>query len=178
MNCPKCSSTLPDDSEFCSFCGEKIVNAVANKEIIKLSKKRIKETKKETRNSSRFAIRVLSSFVALLIVSTIAFASLYFSSENKYKKAIEEYKEIINAKNSTITSIMAEKDKLESQLSVYNIRYKEKADFLDERISFVVSNSNYYHTYDCDYFKGTFWAYNTEAAEYEGYKPCPICHKN
>ena len=32
MNCPKCGMTLPDDSEFCQYCGERIepLNAISD----------------------------------------------------------------------------------------------------------------------------------------------------
>lgn len=177
MNCPKCSSALPDDSEFCSFCGEKIINAVANEEIIKQSNKRTPKAKKVAQNNSNSTVKILACFVILLIVSTIAFASLYISSENKYKKTVEEYEEKINEKSSRIFSLVSEVDSLKAKLRIYDyLGYKEKAEFLDERIAFVTENSNYYHTYDCDDFKGSFWAYNTEAAKGNGYKPCPRCH--
>ena len=61
----------------------------------------------------------------------------------------------------------------------YLLSYKDKAKFLDDHIAFVVSNNtDVYHTYDCQHRKNakSFWAYNTEAAEYKGYRPCKVCH--
>ena len=50
--------------------------------------------------------------------------------------------------------------------------------FYDEHIVFVADNgTDLYHKYDCSVFQNceSFWAYNTEAAEGEGYKPCSRC---
>ena len=57
----------------------------------------------------------------------------------------------------------------------------EKANFLDGFIVIILDDdTNQYHTFDCAYealINGTsFWAYNTELAEYEGYTACPVCH--
>ena len=54
----------------------------------------------------------------------------------------------------------------------------EKIDFVDEFIVFVEDDgTNLYHKYECFKFKGnSFWAFNVEAAIYEGYTACPYCH--
>ena len=52
-------------------------------------------------------------------------------------------------------------------------------DFYDRCIVLVADNgSKKYHKYDCYIFQNcdSFWAYNTEAAEANGYTACPQCH--
>ena len=54
----------------------------------------------------------------------------------------------------------------------------DKVEFIDEHIVFVEDDgTDFYHKYECYKFVGNyFWAYNIELAEYNGYKPCPLCH--
>lgn len=58
-----------------------------------------------------------------------------------------------------------------------NMVLKDKSDFMDEYIVFVLDGyGNYYYTYDCmmEVTKGkeySFWAYNTNSAVSKGYKP-------
>lgn len=55
--------------------------------------------------------------------------------------------------------------------------YKEKAEFLDKYVVFVVNdNSKRYHTYDCPQFtRSNFWTYSPKLAQAQGFKPCPDC---
>lgn len=155
------------------------VKELSDKEIIKQAKKRIRASKKAKLKNSNLAVKILSCLVALLLVSAIVFASLYISSDRTYKKAVKDYEKKISDKVSIINALRVENDELKAKKTAYDIHsdiYKEKADFLDEHIAIILEDGNYYHTYDCDYFTGSFWAYNTENAENEGYKPCPHCH--
>lgn len=49
--------------------------------------------------------------------------------------------------------------------------------FYHNSIGFIVSGSQYYHSYDCEIFKSSdsFWAHNTEYCESIGYAKCPLC---
>ena len=53
----------------------------------------------------------------------------------------------------------------------------EKIAFIDDYVVVVEDDgTNLYHKYGCPKFLGkSFWAFNTEAAESEGYKPCSFC---
>lgn len=55
--------------------------------------------------------------------------------------------------------------------------YEERLDFYDEHVVFVEDDgSSLYHTYDCYRFdKDSFFAFNTEYAEDQGYSPCEKC---
>lgn len=52
------------------------------------------------------------------------------------------------------------------------------ANFVDKYVVFIEDNgTKRYHKYNCEDFKGeSFWVFNTEAAEGEGYYACPKCH--
>lgn len=58
MNCPKCNSILPDDSEFCQFCGTKVENKAAinipTKQIVVQGEK--EPTKQENANAPVFIV--------------------------------------------------------------------------------------------------------------------------
>ncbi len=80
--------------------------------------------------------------------------------------------------SSEISSLKREIRDLEDEnrnLTMENIDYEEKVNFLDENIVFVLEGyGDYYYTYDCvqkitdgEY---TYWAYNKEAAIYKGYR--------
>lgn len=58
-------------------------------------------------------------------------------------------------------------------------KYKDKAEFLDKYVVFVVNNNtNRYHTYDCeDFTHSNFWTYSPKLAEAQGFKPCSKCIK-
>ena len=65
-------------------------------------------------------------------------------------------------------------ESLRSQLSAL----REKSDFVDAHIAFVENDrTNYYHRYDCTYFKKqSYWVFGITAARTRGYSPCPYCH--
>ena len=56
-------------------------------------------------------------------------------------------------------------------------KYKDKAEFLDTYVVFVVNdNSKLYHRYDCaDFGKSNFWTYSPKLADAQGFNPCPKC---
>ena len=106
--------------------------------------------------------------------------------ENYYKDPINPFQHIdrkdkrYKATIVVISLLLA----LSCCLNIYqfgrNENSNEKLEFYDECIVFVEDDgTDLYHIYECDRFKGDyFWAYNIEQAEYRGYKPCPICHRN
>ena len=59
-----------------------------------------------------------------------------------------------------------------------NQEQQDKADFMDTFIVLVEDdNTNLYHKFGCDRFKGDyFWAYNIDAAKESGFNPCPLCN--
>lgn len=75
-----------------------------------------------------------------------------------------------------IDQLTEEKKTLEAALEAA-ADYKAKADFMDNYVVFVENNGmGYYHTYDCeDFTRSNFWAYSRKLAEFNGYKPCPVC---
>lgn len=83
------------------------------------------------------------------------------------------------------SSLEASKDQLDKALESVahykDLYFKdhEKAVFLDNKIALIVNPyGEVYHRYDCHHFQNSnsYWAYNIEAAESRGYRPCAICH--
>lgn len=83
------------------------------------------------------------------------------------------------------SSLEASKDQLDKALESVahykDLYFKdhEKAVFLDNKIALIVNPyGEVYHRYDCHHFQNSnsYWAYNIEAAESRGYRPCKVCH--
>lgn len=89
------------------------------------------------------------------------------SDDEDYEAKYYEAQEKLDTAQETISDLRKE---------IYDSA--ERLDFYDSFIVFCDDNSNYYHKYDCDKWDNeSFYAYNIENAEAQGYKPCPDCIK-
>ena len=151
MNCPHCDQEIPNKSEFCIFCGEKIIQKKRPKAIIILS-------------------------ILLAVSLAIAGGELIYIlvKGQQTLELIDGYKQTVSAKTTQITNLKKQVDDLEYDLR--NLQYK--TNFLDNNIAIVPDDgTRLYHKYGCEKLNlSYFWAYNTEAAIDKGYRPCPYCH--
>lgn len=130
-------------------------------------------------------LRKTNSFlIVLCFILAISSVALSFSLSNHMEN--ESHLETLLKNEIQANKNLRDKQEDENSLSakLYSTKSKlavaeEKSDFLDEHIAFVVyGDERYYHKYDCTAFQNcnTYWAYNIEQAEDNGYRPCPDCH--
>ena len=84
----------------------------------------------------RIILRSITTLLILLLtLGLIYIYNLYNTTLNKYN----ELSKYASSRAKTITALNAEM-----------LKYKEKSDFINEHIAFVISEqSKVYHTYDC-----------------------------
>ena len=111
-------------------------------------------------------------FIIVITILTIIIIieSVFIIKKQNY--ADELKKEIISLKGTLESSSDSRFELLKE-----NIKLRNKSNFMDEHIVFVLDGyGNYYYSYDCmeEVTEGkeyTFWAYNTNSAIAKGYKP-------
>lgn len=153
--CRYCGTKYGPDDTICPGCGKHV---------------RISFKSKNSKNS-RIPFFISLAVNVVLIIFFVLFVSAY---ENEYSSLQAKY-DSLNTKYYNISKAAEQRLETITELKPY----KEKADFLDAHIAFVVSDDAYaYHTYDCHFFQNcdSFWAYNIEAAKSRGYAPCQVCH--
>lgn len=153
--CRYCGTKYGPDDTICPGCGKHV---------------RISFKSKNSKNS-RIPFFISLAVNVVLIIFFVLFVSAY---ENEYSSLQAKY-DSLNTKYYNISKAAEQRLETITELKPY----KEKADFLDAHIAFVVSDDAYaYHTYDCHFFQNcdSFWAYNIEAARSKGYSPCEVCH--
>lgn len=108
--------------------------------------------------------------IPLIIVSILLILSFAF---NLYQLGLN------NQSNQKLQQSLTQKSEENLELQQELRQDREKIDFLDEYIVMIEDdNTNWYHKYECYRFRGKrYWAYNIEAAEAQGYEPCPECCK-
>lgn len=143
------------NQKFCSRCGNKI--DAATKKCTGCGKQYFKGISWRT--------ALLAVTVVLLIVSCGLNVMLYSKTTT--------IQEEINALNTTNEKLKKENSTIKKDLNAY----REQIEFFDEFVVFVEDDgTDLYHKYECNRFIGNhFWAYNIDAAEDEGYHPCPLC---
>lgn len=158
-----------NNGKFCVKCGGKLIEQVTEEEI---NDAIIMETTQERKivykSNWKGIIALVCSFVVLIsVIITVSVVKI-----NDYEEQIELKNRTISQKNKKISE-----NQIEISSCTLDMRdYKEKADFLDENIVFVLDGyGRYYYTYDqvqqvTQGEKYSYWAYNKEAAISQGYK--------
>lgn len=179
MICKCCKRSIPNDSIFCQYCRYEVKEShIKDDEILNESpdvkfdnnpgedySKQVIEDKKEIKKLQTKKDALVESIILLIIIFFVILAIFYYKNTQK---------------NDEISSLEKSLSVSERQASKYYDKYQEvlyKANFLDEYVALVNEDSNEYHTLDCEYFyMSSFWAYNYNAAEDNGYIVCPKCH--
>lgn len=193
MNCPFCSKPLPNDSDFCQYCGKKII--IPKTHSIKSYCKRcggeidsntetcISCGKKKSNNAGVIVTGALSIICVLLIglnVFQFVQGSTIKDELITAKTTIAEQEEKIATQKQTIAEKRAKISELERDIG--NLEWtqwisKSKVNFLDEHIVIVGDSNNTYHKYGCsDLDLSYFYAFNVENARAQGYKACSKCN--
>ncbi len=165
-----------DDDIYCKFCDSPI-----NPTNVK--------TKDRENVQSKFkkpliAVSIVFSLVILsmLLILTNQLNSLNSELTN-YKNKNTDLSTQISSRNNQVSNLETQINNLEasnSSLSSEKYSMQYKVDFLEKNIAIVIEGDKkkVYHSYGCSQIPSTykFWAYNINAAEDKGYKPCPYCH--
>lgn len=176
--CTKCGKSLTAGWIWCPNCG-----------------KRISKPKKERMgkkfHKKYFFLGIAASLLTIsLVTSTTVFAVLFIDkneelarmqakfeySENQREKWFDKYQKSAKA----IDELLDKYNKCHDDYYNLNWKYSDlesENEWFKEHIAFVIEDQYYYHSYDCDTFQNadSFWAYNIEAAKYDGYKPHKAC---
>lgn len=132
-----------------------------------------KKNKKHFTHKLNFNIftstKIMIAVIAILTITIIIESILIIKKQNYMDKLIERI-------NSLEETVQFDNDDYFDLLKE-NILLKDKTNFMDEHIVFVLDGyGSYYYTYDCmeEVTEGkeySFWAYNKEQAISKGYKP-------
>lgn len=202
--CHMCGTKIePKPAEVKKEVKEAKAVAKEDKDVVKEDKAVVKETKKKNILVPILFVLVIglsitcvygytrimkqAKEVANLSETIKTHESTIKSQENKILEQLETISSIeaeVSEKAATIEELEYKVSLQESQISdlaFYTEQYeqfKEQAVFMDEYLALIEDDgTNRYHKYGCFYFKGnSFWAYNTVAAENNGYYPCYYCH--
>lgn len=112
----------------------------------------------------------VSIIVIIILTIIIIIESIFIIKEKNYAdELIRRIKDLENSYKYLSDDYWNER--------IENIKLRNKSNFMDEYIVFVLEGyGNYYYSYDCmkEVTEGkeyTFWAYNTNSAIVKGYKP-------
>lgn len=189
MLCQKCSKAIPDDSDFCPLCGERIItdtNPTPNKKTKKKFCKKcggeIDSSIKKCSSCGKQYFKISKSFVAILflvlIVVVLISLNIYqytnsIQTKTEYEKTIQEQSDRIDSKDARISSL---EDK---NLELIKEKYENSSalNFYETYAVIVPSNgTKKYHKYGCeDLDDSSFRIYNIAAAENQGYYACSKC---
>jgi len=146
MNCPHCDQEIPNKSEFCIFCGEKIVQKKRPKAIITLS------------ILLAISLAMAGGELIYILVKVPSMAK----SIQTYENALSDYKNIVSTKNARIADLEDKESFVKQHVAI-------AIDGTWPRLYHVYGCPNI--NYDL-----SAYIYNTEAVEGKGYQPCPYCH--
>ena len=184
MICPNCKKDMPNDSEFCPFCGEtvEISNNAEYQQSIDNSSSC--ETSGSEQKKKRFTFKfskpiialsiVLVVLLVLNIVQLVAYSDL-LQDNNYYCEELEESESKYDRLRSDYSKTYSDYTSLKNK---YDDIYDEYDFYHDHAVIVCDDGTRYYHNYTCPNCDTSyFWIYNTEAARDYGYKPCPNCRK-
>ncbi len=124
--------------------------------------------KQKQKNKKIDFLKIISIVLNVILIITLIIVIIISTNNSNYLR------EEINVENEDKNECYNDLEYITEGESAFNI--KQKIDFLDENIVFIIDGyGNYYYTYDCMMKKVgeknySFLAYNISAAKGEGYK--------
>lgn len=202
MICKNCGANLSEDSHFCISCGQKIEKTedpvvaapVVEIPIEEVYEPPVVQTYSEPapqKPKKRTGLIILVVILAVLFAASATFNVIQYLSNDELSSSVEalqndvddleedadkaasKHKTEKSELNDRIENLEAEKSELEEEVAGLS----EVNEFVDEYVVFIEDDdTDWYHKFSCSRFKGdSFWVYNLNAAEYNGYEPCPYC---
>lgn len=146
--CSRCGEPIDPTTKQCLGCGKQYFKGISWK-------------------------KVLCALLTLMLISSLVLNVVFYIT---CKEIVLENSELISeneALTKTSSKIQKENESLEKEL---RLSYKQ-FDNINELVVFVEDDgTRLYHKFLCEKFKGeSFWAFNIDAAEGKGYKPCTLC---
>ncbi len=155
--CNNCQIEYGEDIMYCEQCGSKLTFSEISSNKEENSGQDVPKKPK-----SRIGLILLCIFEAVLLVIAIIIC-IYFANESDYQS---------REKNSYRYDYSELKEDYDSLKYEYDFYYDNAA--IVDRTNDV--DDGYYHKRDCEKCKfDRFRIYNINAAEVEGYDPCPEC---
>lgn len=128
--------------------------------------------------------------MAIAIVLAVISAGVAISKNAAYNRVVSEKAEVQSSLDDANNEYQALWDRYNQKLHDYSDLERKYTD-LDrsydsravlelsfyQRYAVCTNGGKYYHKYSCPRFdeNKSFWIYNTEAAESDGFRPCPEC---
>lgn len=131
------------------------------------------EDKPEHKPQHNYKTPLIAVIIALVIVSIASVATIIYQ-----QTIIQEQRTSYSELDETCDKISKNYSNLKNNFNELEGKYNsiiDEYEFYQYYAVCVVKNDPYYHSYNCERFKGSFWIYNIEAAKSQGYEPCPVC---
>lgn len=148
-----------------------------SKKVHKLNRKKKSENREQKKPRNKLLIPLI--IVSVIAAVGICLSVIQFISASGKDALIKEQQSTIDSQKNTITAKETMYNSLEKKYNSLQSDYNEIEDVYDFFYDYgacVNSGSRYYHHPDCIRFdSSSFWIYNTDAAEDDGYRPCPYC---
>ena len=148
IKCNKCNSQIPDDSEFCQYCG----TSVSLTSPLEHTTPHILETEMSNKNVSTIKKHNFKNYIRYLIIACLIFSTIFLFVQNnslndKLNKTDTRLKEL-RKEHAEVLQKQRERDKELLELREKEDRYILAAAFVNKRYKFYVDGE--YHYITCD----------------------------
>ena len=173
MICPKCKNTLPDDSEFCQYCGEKISNPAPEQTSPIPPQSDFSPNPPKLKYCSR-----CGSLIDQDTKVCTGCGKKYFNWAKIFN--IKNWKYVVPAILSillvlSIISNITQAAEIE-KYSKEREEYRDALWFYQKYVVIINEDGSKYHEYGCSRIKSEARIIFKKSAQSQGYEPCYYCY--
>lgn len=147
IKCNNCNNQIPDDSEFCQYCGASIasllIKNMADETVSKTDISFSAPVTSKTNSSNKKAL--LSIICTLSICAAIILGLMYFNLSNNYSILQDK----VTQQETTILNLRNDLSEQQDLFNYVNRNYKLVTDYVNSNIKVLAVSDNTYHYISC-----------------------------